>query len=160
MTILKRIGQVFLVVAALAAVAYLFRSDPIGPIAGKQLSGPEVSGWPTSWSFSDEHDLIAIELRPDDPHSVTVICFVYNDVLYVPSQGAAEKDWPQMALADSRVRLKIGDAIFRARATRVTDESERPAMFTAAAKKYPRLAESESELPPDLWLFRIDPPTS
>ncbi|MCP5056460.1 MAG: nitroreductase family deazaflavin-dependent oxidoreductase [bacterium] len=160
MTILKRIAQVVLILAVLAAVAYPFRRDPLGPIAGKQLSGVEVSGWPADWSFSDEHNLIAIEVRPDDPHSVTVVCFVYENFLYVPSQGAAEKDWTQMVLADPRVRLKIGDAIFNARATRVTDESDRPGMFAAAVKKYPRISEAETELPANLWVFRIDPPTS
>ncbi len=155
--ILKRIGQVLLVLLVLTAVAYAFRRDPIGPIAGKQLSGEEAPAWSGDWSFSDAHDLVALEVRPDDPHSVTTICFLHEGALYVPSMGGSEKAWPQMVLADPRVRIKVGDTIYPARAIRVTDETQHQALLASAAKKYPRLAAEAGELPPDLWVFRIDP---
>lgn len=157
MKVLKRVGQVLLVLVVVAAVAYAFRRDPIGPVAGKQLSGEEAPAWPGDWEFTDEYDLVALEVRPDDPHSVTTICFLHEGALYVPSQGGGEKAWPQMVLADPRVRIKVGDTIYRARATRITDDAQRQALLASAAKKYPRIAAADAEVPPDVWVFRIDP---
>jgi hypothetical protein len=158
-TILKRLAQVLVAILILAAVVYPFRRDPIGPLAGKRLTGEVASETPADWSFSDAHMTIAVEVRPDDPHSITTICFVHEGTLYVPAQGGSEKEWTQMVLADPRVRLKIGERIYPARATRITDESQREAMIASAAGKYERLAAAQAgENPPeDVWVFRIDP---
>ncbi len=153
MTILKRIGQVLLAIVVLAAIAYPFRRDPIGPLAGKQLTGTEAAA-PDDWSFTDEHMLVALEVRPGDPHSITTLCFVHDGALHVPAQAGSEKQWTQMVLDDPRVRVKVGDAIYPGRATRIVDETERPALIASAARKYERLAGGEP--PPDVWVFRID----
>jgi len=158
MKILKRIGQLLLALVVLAAIAYPLRRDPIGPLAGKRLSGEEAA-YPADWSFSDEHMLIAVEVRPDDPHSVTTVCFVHEGVLHVPAQGGSEKEWTQMVIADPRVRVKVGDTVYPGRAVRMTDESQREAMLASAGKKYSRLAAAGSEAPPDVWVFRIEPDT-
>jgi hypothetical protein len=143
------------VVVALVAVAYAMRSNPIGPVAGRQLSGTVVAEPVTDWSFTDEHQTIAIETRPAAPHSVTVICFTHEGNLYVPAQGGSEKSWPYYALADPRVRVRVGDRIYPARATRVTDESLIPAMREAGARKYDFAPEPGTVIE-DIWLFRID----
>lgn len=159
MTILKRLGQALVAILILAAIAYPFRRDPIGPLAGKELSGEVAAETPSDWGFTDEHMTIAVEVRPEDPHSITTICFVHEGALYVPAQGGSDKEWTQMVLADPRVRLKIGDRIYPAKATRIADESQREAMIASASKKYAQLAAAqEGENPPeDVWVFRIDP---
>lgn len=156
MKILKMIGVALGVLVAGALLAYLFRGDPIAMLAGKRLSGEEVA-YPTDWSFTRDHMTIAVETRPDDPHSVTTICFVYNGDLYVPAQGGSAKDWPQYVVADRRVRLKVGDAVYPVAATRVTDLAMAD-IASAAAAKYPQMAgRAPEDMPKDVWLFRIAP---
>ncbi len=59
-------------------------------------------------------------------------------------------------LEDPRVRLKLGDVVYPARAVRVT-EFEPEVLAASAAKKYTQFADRERELPEDIWLFRIEP---
>jgi len=155
MKILKAIGGTLLCLVLLAAILYPFRRDPIGMLAGRQLTGPEAA-YPESWDFSDAFQTIAVEVRPDDPHSVTTICFVHEGALYVPSLNAPEKEWPAMVVADARVRLKIGGKVYPASARREEPDDRTP-YLESAAKKYPQLADRVDPPPPDLWLFRIGP---
>ena len=156
MKILRVIGSVVGVVVVVAGLAWLFRGDPMGPVAGRQLSGAEFA-YPADWGFTDEHFTIAVESRPEDPHSVTTICFVHEGDLYVPAQSGTEKKWTHYVVEDPRVRLKVGDRVYPASAVRVTDLEPR-AVLASAAKKYERMAERMDEDPPgDIWLFRIGP---
>ncbi len=160
MKIIKRIAQLLLVIAALAAIAYPFRRDPIGPLAGKEVTGERVPFSPEDWTFTNEHFTVAVEVRPEDPHSITTVCFVSEGKLYIPAQNGSEKEWTQMVLADPRVRVKVGDRVYPGLAKRVTDTKQIETLTHAAAKKYTQLAD-RSEPPPDVWVFRIDSaPTS
>jgi hypothetical protein len=152
--VLKILGATLGALVVLAALAWLFRSNPIGPISGRAVTGT-VAAYPGDWSFSDEHSTIAVEVRPEAPHSVTTICFIHDGALYVPAQSGSTKDWTRYVVADPRVRLKIGDRVFEAVATRIEDAD--PETFLASAgKKYPQVA-SQDEIPEDIWLFRIGP---
>jgi hypothetical protein len=154
MKILRWFGIVLLVIAAGAAAVIGTRTNPLGPIPGRELSGDVVAAPVSDWSFTDEHDLIAVETRPAAPHSVTTICIAHEGALYVPASGASAKSWPYYAIADPRVRVKIGDLVYPVRATRVTDESLRPGLLAAARKKY----DIGEERPgfDDVWLFKLE----
>jgi hypothetical protein len=156
----SQIGSALAALLALAIVgagiARLVINGPIGPLAGGQLDGSERPA-PADWNFTNEYLTIAVEVQPDDPHSVTVVCFVSNGELYVPARDAAEKDWPQMALADGRARIRVGEDLYPVLLVRVEDDSERERVFLAAGEKYPRLAEqSGGQIPDGVWLFRAD----
>jgi hypothetical protein len=159
--ILKFIGAVLGAAIILVAIAYPFRGDPIGPISGKRLSGEVVLGPVSDWAFTDEHDLIAVEVRPEDPHSVTTVCFRHEGVFYIPAQNGAEKTWTAYATEDPRVRLKIGDRIYLATATRVDQPGDVQALLDSAREKYPQLPDSgdseSAERLEGIWLFRVDP---
>ena len=155
MRALRLIGWIVLVLVIGFGLLWIVRSDPIGPLSGRAFTGEEAP-YPDDWSFSDEHMTIAIEVRPEDPHSVTTICFVVDGVLHVPASNGSKKRWTQYLLEDPRVRLKIGDRVYPANAVRVTPED--PSYYLkAGGEKYPRLLESSEDPPDDLWLFRIDP---
>lgn len=62
-----------------------------------------------------------LEVNPDAPYSVILRCVVIDDVLYV--DAAPARKWGKMIQADPRVRVKLGDALYPATATAVTDES-------------------------------------
>ena len=152
--IAKYAGVTLLVIALILTVAYQFRTDPIAILAGKRVSGEE-QPYPDDWLFSNEYMTVAVESRPDDPHSVTTICIVHNGTLYIPAQSGSTKTWPQYVLDDSRVRIKIGDKVYPAKATRELELSIEEIVASGAAK-YPRFAEIEPEdRPEDVWLFRI-----
>ncbi len=154
--VLKWLGIGVVGLALIAALVYATRSNPIGPLAGRQLTGEVVATAVTDWSFTDEHQLIAVETRPAAPHSVTVICFSHEGALYVPAQGGSAKAWPHFAVSDPRVRVKIGDEIYPARATRVSDPELRPILIAAAAEKYDFELPQEPDGLDDVWVFRIE----
>ena len=160
MKIVKYVGIALAAILALAIVgagiARLVIDGPIGPLAGGQLDGSERSA-PVDWSFTDDHFTIAVEVRPSDPHSVTVVCFVSDGELYIPARNAAEKEWPQMALADGRARVRVGDDLYPVQLVKVESDSERQRGFLAAGDKYPQIAEqSGGQIPDGIWLFRAE----
>ena len=154
MRILRIIGAIVAVLALAVGITWLLRSDPMGPISGRALSGEEAP-YPIDWGFSNEHMLIAVETRPEDPHSVTTICLLVDGQLYVPAQDGSEKQWPQYVLEDPRVRLKIGDVVYPARAVRVEPDDLDP-FLAAGREKYADMMGERDELPGGIWLFRIE----
>lgn len=153
--VLKILSHTLLTLLFVGYIAFQFRTDPIGIVAGRALSGDEVA-YPADWSFSNDHPLIAVETRPSDPHSVTTICWVHDGDLYVPARDGAEKEWTHMALADSTARIKVGDAVYPVRIERVmganlADYSE------ALAAKYPQFADASPEDFTGTWIFRVGP---
>ena len=155
MKFLKWLGYATLAIAAVAAVGFATRSNPIGPVAGRQVTGNVVEEPVSDWSFTDEFQQIAVETRPAAPHSVTTICFSHDGALYVPASNASAKSWPYYFLADPRVRVKIGDEVYPGRATRVTDEALRPALIAAARAKYD-IGEDDGPPLEEVWVFRIE----
>ena len=139
----------------LALLLSLTACGPIGRVPGGRLFGEVVLDPVDDWSFSDAHPLIQVESRPWFPHSVTTLCFTHEGALYVPAVNPRGKNWPHFVLDDPRVRLKIGDKIYRGRAHRVSDEAVSDGMLAAARKKYEQMPATRDELP-EIWLFRID----
>ncbi|MDD9828008.1 MAG: hypothetical protein OXU92_06495 [Deltaproteobacteria bacterium] len=146
---------------ALAAAAAIFAGlvwlypNPVGPIAGRALTGEE-QPYPVHWGFTNNEETISLETRPENPYSVTTYCFLHEGELYVPADSGSEKRWTAYVLEDPRVRLKVGDDVFAARARRV--EGPLGGYLSSLLEKYqddfpdgPPLA-----FPPDLWLFRIE----
>lgn len=151
MKFLKYLGITIGALAVVAGIAWLLRTDPIGPLSGKMLSGAE-QPYPDDWSFVDEHPLCALETRVGDPHSVTTICFVHGGSLMIPASEGSTKTWPKYVLADPRVRVKVGDSVYPAVAMRVTDIDVDAVIASALAKYGDRGGEPP---PPDVWLFQI-----
>ena len=156
MKILKRLGIGLLVLLVLAAVAYPFRRDPIGPIAGRALTGERMSFTPDDWRFTEKHMTIAVEVRPDDPHSVTTVCFVHDGALHIPAMNGSTKEWPQMVVEDPRIAIKIDGRVFPALAHRVLDPDVEP-YRESIGKKYEQFADRSQPMPEDVWVFRLDP---
>ncbi len=153
--ILRVIGYGVVALVVIGALAYATRSNPLGPIAGRALSGELVSAPVDDWSFSDESMLIAVESRPAAPHSVTTVCFSHDGALYVPAQNGSAKSWTHYATSDPRVRLLIDGKIYPALATRVTDTALVEDLTRAAAAKYSFIADAD-EMPDDVWVFRME----
>ena len=150
------LGSLLVIAIIGAGIARLVINGPIGPLAGGELTGNQQPA-PEDWSFSNDQFTIAVEVGPDDPHSVTVICFIVNGELYIPAQGAADKDWPQMAIADGRAKVRIEEDLYPVRLVRIEDVALREAAFQSGSEKYPQFAERLTEGVPDtVWLFHAE----
>jgi len=154
MKVLKYLGIAMGALVLVALVVWLVRTDPMGPVSGKRLSGDE-RAFAEAANVVDEHMLCAVETRPDDPHSVTTLCFMQGGRFIVPAMGGTKKSWPQYASADSRVRVKIGEHVYPGTATRLIDV-DTDAMIAAIVAKYPQYADRDpADAPTDVWFFEI-----
>lgn len=157
MRVLRWLGIVLGTIVAVVGLLYFFRTDPVFMVSGKRLSGEELPT-PADWSACNDHMTIAVETRVDDPHSVTTLCFVYKGDLIIPARAGSWKEWPAYVVADPRIRVKIGDVVYPARAERILDVSFAD-MLPSAAAKYPEISTwFDSDNPQeDVWVFRVPP---
>ena len=134
---------------------------PLGPISGGALSG-EVTPAPADWAFVNNIEQVQLETNPAAPHSVNTWIGSNAAALYLPSSMIrgpklpTERDWVRNALADERVRLRIGDAVYELRAERVADETEAAAARAALEKKY-ELSADDMDPARAIWIFRLAP---
>ena len=112
-----------LAVVLILGLAYIFRTDPIMMISGKRLSGEELV-YPENWLFTNEYQTIKVETNPENPHSVTTLCFVREGKLIIPAQEGHTKQWPQYALEDNRARIKVGEHIYPVRLSLVEKDAK------------------------------------
>ena len=157
--ILKWIGAGLGAVVIVLGALYLLRTDPMYMISGKRLSGAELP-YPPDWSICYDHLTIAVETRPEDPHSVTTTCVVHEGSLIIPAMQGSTKQWTANVVRDPRVRIKIGEAVYRARAERTLELTPEDFIAAVAAKR-PEFSERSGKAPPeDLWFFRVGPPSA
>jgi len=142
------VGLALLMVTLL--VLYLNRSDPFGTIPGKRLRGEEVTEPIDDWSFAQQYRRVNVEVRPSDPYSVNAGYFVHERVLYVSS---SKSRWAQFMLQDPNVRVRVGDKLYRVRATRVEDSEYLEQVRKAYSDKNPRRTPEQIA---ERWFFRID----
>jgi len=138
---------------------YLNRSDPYAIIPGKQLIGEEVAGPIDDWSFVQQYRTVTNEVRPSDPYSVNTGYIFHDGVVYVISGRGGGSRWAQFLLQDPNMRIRVGDKLYRVRATRVED----PELLSEFHRmRNARNPDPEDRTPEDLarearvWFFRID----
>ena len=157
------------------AVVWLALASGCGPWGPQGIfaGGPFVGGterpFPADWSFSEAHPLIALETRGAlFRHTVTILCIAADGRLYVMARHAPRKRWVRNLARDSRVRLRIGDALYAGRAVRLGEPAEGEAVARAFLRKYVGI-EAEHARPlagtpagdddrAEVWTWRIDPP--
>ncbi len=98
-------------------------SGPFLVFPGGRLGGEEVTEPVEDWSFVDSM-FMDLELRPDDPYSVTLNYFVRDGKLYI--DPAEDREWYQYLKADDRVRVRFGfdDRVYPLRAVLVGEPGE------------------------------------
>lgn len=125
---------------------------PIVMIPGGELAGP-VEAVPDSWAFSDAHEDVQLETRPDDPYSVNVWGVATGDAFYVA--GSDENRWAAYIEANPMVRLRIDGSIYELTATATDEEAELDAFLAAVKTKYDW--EPDEEQRAGATLFRLEP---
>ena len=89
---------------------------------GMRLPG-EVAPTPSDWSFTADYPEIAIEVRTPYllPHSVTIVCGMLDEMLFVGARDPETKRWPGWVDDDPEVRLGIGDRVYEVKLVPITD---------------------------------------
>ncbi|MCX2982591.1 hypothetical protein EYC98_17140 [Halieaceae bacterium IMCC14734] len=106
--------------------------DPLVMLPGGTLSGTEMAA-PEQWA--QVPDTVQLETNPGDPYSVNVWAAGVGSNLYVAT-GEEGSSWSEYMDADPKVRIRMGDSIYRLNATRVTDIAELSAVGAAYITKY------------------------
>ncbi len=157
--VLKWIAVGLAISVATLLFLYLNRSDPYAIIPGKQLVGEEVTEPIDDWSFVLQYRTVTNEVRPSDPYSVNTGYVFHDGAIYVMSGGGGESRWAQFLIQDPNMRIRVGDKLYRARATRVED----PELVSEIHKiRDARNPNSEDRTPEEqarlarAWFFRID----
>ncbi len=145
---------------AAAAAALLFAAcaavGPIGCLHGGRLDGETVVAPVEDWSFTHDVQKIQVETHPDDPYSVNVWCVAKGPNLWVTA-GSHSSEWAQNALADPRVRVRVGDKLYERRAVPVTDPTEVELVLSLYEEKYDYERKPNGVFGPTQ--FRLDPRT-
>ena len=144
--------------ASLVAAALLFAAcgafGPIGWMHGGRLDGEVVAGPVDDWSFTRDVTKIQVETNPSDPYSVNVWCVAKGPNLWVTA-GSHTSDWAQNALADPRVRVRVGEKVYERLAVPVTDPAEVELVLTLYEEKYDYERKPNGVFGPSQ--FRLDP---
>jgi hypothetical protein len=148
----------------------LYRGD-----LGFWLTGDSVSTRVTDWSFTDAAQTVLVETRTWYliPHFVRTFIARNDSRLYLfseyfaPAPGQPDlrdhfpeaRFWNRMVVRDPRIRVKIGNRVFKMRAYPITDENEKAAARQAFFSKYPDVGKQEA-LPesqrPRLHFFHLE----
>lgn len=145
---------------------------------GFYLSGDVVTTHVTDWSFSDAFHDIKIETRTPFlvRHWVSSYVarsddriFLFSDY-FAPAPGKTDlrdrfpeaRFWNRMVLRDPRIRLKIGERVFEARAYALTDPNDSLVEVARQAfwNKYAEVREQQAwpaERRPRMHFFRVEP---
>lgn len=156
MKILKWTGALLGLVVIVVGALYALRTDPWVMIPGKRLSGAELP-YPPDWSICNNHLTMAVETRPEAPYSVTISCLFHEGTLVFAATQGSTQEWAANIVRDPRIRIKLGDGVYPARAERALDLTTDDIMPSLMAK-YPEIAKNAAENPPeDIWYFRVGP---
>ena len=90
-------------------------ATPFLTVPGGALRGQESEA--ESFEFAAEYRLLQLETRPSNPYSVYLRVIVRDGHLYI--DAAQRRRWHRYIQADNRVRIKIGDNIYKAVAEKV-----------------------------------------
>lgn len=138
----------FALIVALVAAG----CEPTFVFAGGELEGTE-RPMPSSWDFTEDFDTVQIETRPAEPYSVNVWGVDVNRNFYVAASDASEAAWARAIEAEPRVRLRVGDDIYRLLAKRTEDPKELDDVIDAYVDKYG--GDRERSFIQHAWVFRL-----
>ncbi len=124
-------------VVGILAILVLAGCEPENRTPGLWLSGAQ-QPFPDDWSFSQDHREITIEVATPYfiPHSVTIWCAELDGDLYVGAAAPDTKNWPGWVMDSPDVVLKVGEAIYEATLTRLSEQDHIDSVRSVYAAKY------------------------
>ncbi len=131
-------------------------AEPDGRIPGGRLSGEEVTGRVTDWSFTRENRPLTLEVRPSNPYSVNTSFFVLEGNLYVSSILGGDSRWAQFLLDDPNLRIRSGNKLYQVRATKVEDQAMIDAIHEGRSQRPGGGTTRTPEQLARMWFFRME----
>jgi len=125
--------------------------DPFIVTSGGELSGT-VSEVPETWQLDEVSALAQLETRPDEPYSINLVYVQMDGRLYIYA-GDTRTNWVQHIEQDPRIRLRIGETIYPARAVRITNDEEIAAF--AAIWTSRGMFQRDPLAFEEVWLYRL-----
>lgn len=137
---------------ALSTLALVVGCGPFLLLPGGQLDGVATPA-PSDWGFTDEVDTVQLETRPEDPYSVNIWAVGTGPLLYVHA-GANRSRWVENMEADPDVRVRVDEALYELRASRVEGADEFARFADAYETKYGSRPRNEDV--GEAYLFRLE----
>ena len=130
-------------------------AEPNGRIPGGRLSGEEVTGRVTDWSFTRENRPLTLEVRPSSPYSVNTSFFVLEGNLYVSSILGGDSRWAQFLIDDPNLRIRSGNKLYKVRATKIDDQTLIDEIHEGRGQRPGGATRSPEQLA-RMWFFRME----
>ena len=111
---------------------------------------------PADWTPHAAVATVQLETRPANPYSVNIWGVADGARYYVAAGSGAKAKWTAFIAADPRVRLRVDQAIYELKATRVTDGAEEKRIGNLYATKY-KLSGDRAAEASAAWLYRLEP---
>ena len=144
-----------LVVTTIAGIR-LFSDGPIEMLPGGAMSGTRsLGGFP---GFGDQtSDFIELQVNGWVPSSRTVIGFLFDENLYIPSVRAESKWWPEEVLNDPEVIVRYRGILYTRRAIRITDPARILQLHAKVVDAETLVSAPEMFMEKTTWFFRLQP---
>ena len=127
--------------------------DPFVLLSGGELSGT-VSEVPEIWQLDEISALAQLETRPGEPYSINLVYVQMNGQVYIYA-GDNRTNWVQHIEEDPRIRLRINETIYPARAVRTTSDDEISAFASIWTSR--GLFQRDPLGFDEVWLYRLVP---
>ena len=141
------------IIFALATLVFVTGCEPLWVLPGGALGGTETRV-PEDWAFSDAVDTVQIETGGADAYSVNVWGVGIGPHFYIAAAQGGDSRWARNMVEIAAVRLRIDDAVFPLRATRVEGADELATVMAAYVRKYE--VEEGDNFVSVAWVFRLD----
>ena len=152
------IGLGIVLVLAVATIGgiRLFSDGPIEMLPGGAMSGTRsLGGFP---DFGDQSsDFIELQINGWVPSSRTVIGFLFDENLYIPSVRAESKWWPKEVLNDPEVIVRYQGILYPSRAIRITDPARILQLHATVVEAETLVSAPEMFIEKTTWFFRLQP---
>ena len=158
---LKRIGQLILVLALLLAALFIgarFADGPLALVPGGPLKAGTNAEFPQSWDFA--RDVQEIELETGG-RSRTVWVAVVNGEGYIPASLSFPpfKTWHMEVLEEPAAKIRIDEKIYRVELEQIAPDSAEFATVGAVfTQKYPSPPPGNPTDGPGVMIFRLAEP--
>jgi hypothetical protein len=152
------VGVAIALVLAVATIAgiRLFSDGPIEMVPGGPMSGTRsLEDFP---GFGDEtSDFIELQVNGWIPSSRTVIGFLFDKSLYIPSVRAESKWWPSEVLNNPKVIVRLRGVLYPRTAIRVTDPARILQLQATVVEAETLVSAPEMFKEETTWFFRLEP---
>lgn len=127
---------------------------PCGPIPGGALEGKAHETIVKDFRFVSNVENCVLEVDPSNPHSVTVNCWSVGKQLYIGCKDCEGKTWSTRLKQTNFARIKIGEELYRVKASRLSDEGAIARAWQIRWSKYEE-DPIPKPVPEGYWLYHL-----